>query len=170
MRTIVMQKTMRKRRGFSLVELVIVIVIIGIIAAIAVPRLSRGAKSARDGALRTDLTVMRNAIDLYTVEHGDNFPTAANFADQMTRFSDLAGTSFSDTLDAANDIIYGPYIKAVPGLPVEGTGITGGAIGDTGVAALDGAGVGWLYTEGTGVIKANTGTSADDEGTNYADY
>jgi prepilin-type N-terminal cleavage/methylation domain-containing protein len=157
----------RQKRGFSLVELVIVIVIIGVIAAIAVPRLSRGAKGARDSALRGDLAVLRNAIDLYAAEHRGDFPTVADFEAQLTTYTDEDGNN-NPTKDATH--IFGPYLKAVPGLPVPGTGTTGGAVGDTGVAAADALGVGWLYTAASGDISANTGTSADDSGTDYADY
>ena len=52
-------------KGFSLIELVIVVVIIGIIAAIAIPKMSRGSAGASDSALTGDLTVLRNAIELY---------------------------------------------------------------------------------------------------------
>jgi len=156
----------RKERGFSLVELVIVIVIIGIIAAIAVPRISRGAKGASDSALRGDLTALRNAIDLYSAEHNGSFPTVADFEDQLTTYSNAAG-SCVDTKDATH--IFGPYLKSIPGLPVLGNG-TGGAIGDTGVAAADAADIGWLYTAASGDIVANTGTAEDESETAYSDY
>lgn len=162
-----MRNAMRKLRGFSLVELVIVIVIIGVIAAIAVPRLSRGAKGARDSALRGNLAVLRNSIDLYAAEHGGDFPAAGTFVVQLTTFTDEAGDDAA-AKDATH--IFGPYLKAAPPLPVAGVGTTGGAIGDTGVAAADAAGIGWLYVDTTGEISANTGTAADDSGTDYADY
>ncbi len=157
-----MQHLRRTKRGFSLVELVIVIVIIGVIAAIAVPRLSRGAKGARDASLRGDLAVLRNAIDLYSAEHRGDFPTVAKFTEMLTTYTDEDG---ADNATKDTTYIFGPYIKAVPTLPIAGTGTTGGDAGDTGVAASDGAGVGWIYIEGTGDISANTGTSADESGT-----
>ncbi len=156
-----------KSRGFSLVELVIVIVIIGVIAAIAVPRISRGARGAADSAMRGNLTAMRNAIDLYAAEHNGVFPTAADFDAQLTTFTNATGGD-NATKDATH--IFGPYLKAIPPLPVAGVGTTGGAIGDTDVAAADGAGVGWLYTQATGEIEPNTGTAADESGVDYADY
>ena len=161
-----MTKT-RTRRGFSLVELVIVIVIIGIIAAIAVPRISRGARGASDSALRGDLAVMRSGIDLYSAEHNGSFPTVAKFEEQLTTYTNAAGADVA-TKDTTH--IYGPYLKAIPGLPVAGDGTTGGAIGDTGVAAADGAGIGWLYTVASGDIVANTKDAADESGTDYCDY
>ena len=157
----------RKKRAFSLVELVIVIVIIGVIAAIAVPRISRGAKGAADSAMKGDLAAMRNAIDLYAAEHGGAFPAVTNDLEALTGYTEDDGT-YSATKTA--DAIYGPYLKAIPPRPVSGEGTTGGKKGDTGVGAVDAADVGWLYTAGTGDIVANTNTATDDAGTKYSDY
>ena len=85
---------MAAKRAFSLIELVIVVVIIGIVAAIAIPRMGRGSQGAAESSLVADLSVMRKAIDLYTVEHIGDVPTsAAGFADQMTIFTDLGGAT-----------------------------------------------------------------------------
>jgi prepilin-type N-terminal cleavage/methylation domain-containing protein len=148
------------RSAFSLIELVIVVVIIGIIAAIAIPRMSRGASGAADSALIADLKVLRSAIDLYYTEHG-SMPTAAGFVNQMTQYSSADGSTFSAT--KTTTCIYGPYLRAIPALPV------GAKKGNTGVAAVDGAGVGWLYVGGA--ITANTtGSELDDRGIAYNTY
>ena len=157
----------KSRRAFSLVELVIVIVIIGVIAAIAVPRISRGAKGASDAAMIANLATMRASLDLYSAEHAGLYPGATTFEAQMTTFSNEAGATVG-ALDSTH--IFGPYLKAVPGLPIAGTGTTGGAKGDNGVAAGDALGVGWLYTAATGVIVANTGSSKDDANKAYNTY
>src|SRR5688500_621339 len=107
------------RRGFSLIELVIVVVIIGIIAAIAIPRLSRGAAGAADSAIAGNLSVLRNAIDLYATEHGGTYPALATFEAQLTQFSDASGTTSATKTATA---IYGPYLRKVPPLPVGPTG------------------------------------------------
>lgn len=154
-------------RAFSLVELVIVVVIIGVIAAIAVPRISRGARGAGESALRGDLAALRNSIDLFAAEHSGTFPVAGTFEAQMTTFTDDAGTA-STTKDAI--FKYGPYLRALPPLPVSGAGITAGNKGDTGVAAAAAVGVGWIYTAANGTIVANTGTAADEDAILYSDY
>lgn len=148
------------RRAFSLIELVIVIVILGIIAAIAVPRMSRGATGAADSALTSNLAVLRNAIGLYEAEHQGAFPLVAKFTEQLTQFTDNSGAN-SATRTATH--IFGPYLRAVPPVPV------GAKRGSSGVAAADGSGVGWIYDETTGLIRANA-TGTDARGVNYSDY
>ena len=151
------------RRAFSLIELVIVVVIIGIIAAIAVPRMSRGAAGATDSSLSGSLAVLRNAIDLYAQEHGGAFPKIADFENRMTMYTDSTNSDTPAATATATQI-YGPYLRAVPALPV------GAKKGKNGVAAADGANVGWIYNATTGAITANTTTEADAAGKLYNTY
>ena len=144
----------QRNEGFSMIELVVVVVIIGIIAAIAIPRLSRGSAGAADAALHGNLAVMRTAIDQYAAEHGGAFPTVANVVAQLTQYTDDSGDAV-----AAKDTthIYGPYIRKIPPLPV------GAKKGKTGINDIDGATIGWIYTETPGTIKANTTALEMDE-------
>ncbi len=154
--------SLRTARGFSLIELVIVVVIIGIIAAIAIPRMSRGAAGAQDSALTANLATLRNSIDLFYAEHSNTYPTAAKFVAQLTTFTDDAG---ADNATKTGNFIYGPYLRAVPPLPV------GAAKGGTGVAAATAAGIGWIYIESTGQINANcTASEVDARGVKYNTY
>jgi len=155
----------RDARGFSLIELVIVVVIIGIIAAIAVPRMSRGVSGAADSALTANLSVLRNAIDLYQTEHGGTYPTLANLPNALTQYSDAAGSTFSATKDPANGVIFGPYIRTIPGLPV---GADKGK--NTFIATLT-AGYGWVYVAATGAVTPNCpDAEVDARGVKYNTY
>jgi general secretion pathway protein G len=55
-------------QGFTLLELMIVMVVIGILAAIAIPSYTAAVQHAKEAVLRSDLHVMRAAIDSYTVD------------------------------------------------------------------------------------------------------
>ena len=148
--------------GFSLLELVLVIVIIGTIAAIAIPRLSRGAAGASEGALKGTLAVLRKAIDMYATEHGGTLPEADTIEDQLVQYSDIHGN-----VQAARSAtyMYGPYIASLPALPL------GSRKGSTHIAADDADGVGWIYAESTGRIHANTDDDeTDDAATKYNTY
>jgi len=152
-----------RRAGFSLLELVIAVVIIGIIAAIAIPRMSRGSAGAADSALSGNLAVLRNAIDLYSAEHGGSYPALASFSDLLTKYSNAAGTETAASRDATHP--YGPYLRAVPPLPV------GADKGKTSVVATYTAGNGWIYTVATGQITANCDTDEKDQlDKAYVDY
>jgi prepilin-type N-terminal cleavage/methylation domain-containing protein len=163
------------RRGFSLIELVIVVVIIGIIAAIAIPRMSRGSQGAADSALAGNLSVLRNAIDLYQTEH-QAYPAAnvgdtqAVFDRQLTKYTDANGTSNAQgTKDSSHT--YGPYLRKIPPLPVGSKkGQTTVKIGlDTDLPGVSAEA--WIYYPNTGEIKANLlDAEVDSKNTPYNQY
>ena len=152
----------RTRKGFSLIELVIVVVIMAIIGAIAIPRLSRGSEGAAESALIADLATMRNAIDLYQTEHQGALPAYATIVAQLTTYTDINGNANATKTGA---FIYGPYLRAVPPCPV---GPEKGQNGITNVAGT--AANGWVYTEATGTIVANTGVATDAQGVLFNTY
>jgi len=149
--------------GFSLLEVVIVVAILAILAAIGIPRMSRGSRGAGDSALKSNLSLMRNGIDLYSAEHNGAYPAVGTFSNQLSQFTDSAGgTNASKTTTH----LYGPYLRSIPPLTV------GAQKGKAGVSA-DGAGAddGWVYTDSSGAIISNTDANeVDDAGKLYNSY
>jgi prepilin-type N-terminal cleavage/methylation domain-containing protein len=66
------------RRGFTLLELVIVIVIIAIVAAIAIPRASNAAQRARFNTTWSTFGAIERAAEYYLADHGDLPPDYIN--------------------------------------------------------------------------------------------
>ncbi len=61
---------MRVRKGFTLVELLVVVLILGALAAIAIPRISQSADSAKKNACKTNVDLLNSQIELYYATEG----------------------------------------------------------------------------------------------------
>lgn len=68
-------KTRKKRKGFMLLELIIVVAIVGILAAVAVPNLVGMTDEAKAARIQSDLSAMGTAVEVYYVKNGA-YPTS----------------------------------------------------------------------------------------------
>jgi general secretion pathway protein G len=57
-------------RGFTLIELLVVMAILATLLSIAAPRYFESVDRAKESALRTDLRMLREAIDKYQADTG----------------------------------------------------------------------------------------------------
>jgi len=168
----------RKKKAFTLVELLVVIIIIGILAAVAIPQFGDSSAEAKQSALKENLRTLRSAIEKYNIDHTSVYPgtvtthktTAAGaaaahtdaeeaFVKQLTTYSDALG----NTCDEKNaSFPYGPYIKRkIPDNPLPAATATGDPDGvnvvtDTTPLTVDGTPtVGWKYSSARGELIAN---------------
>lgn len=123
-----------------------VVVILAAIAAIAIPRLSRGSQGSAETATARDVQVLQKAIDLYAAEHNGAFPNSAMIEDQLTLYTDAAG---STSKSKASPHTFGPYLRKVPAVP------TGPNKGNRNISTAPGLGVGWIYDPAEGTITPN---------------
>lgn len=73
-----LRKLIKNKKGFTLIELIVVIAVLGILAAIAVPRFTGVQQNARQEADAATLEVVEKATELYVISENITLPTGTN--------------------------------------------------------------------------------------------
>jgi prepilin-type N-terminal cleavage/methylation domain-containing protein len=60
---------MKRRAGFTLIELVVVIMILGILAGVAAPKFFGTSTTANENGMKQTLSIVRDAIELYNAKY-----------------------------------------------------------------------------------------------------
>lgn len=165
------------KKGFTLIEVIIVVTILGIMAAIVVPTFQGNVAQAKESASKSNLATLRTQIELYKLQHNGYPPGYVNgggtsvgiLALQFTRTTTVAGLTSPSTVPTA-PFLYGPYVKSIPQNPYNKlSNITFVAEGTEFSAAVDGTSGGWLYKKETAEIVLNW-TGTDSDGVAYYNY
>ena len=100
------------RRGFTLVELMIVMTIVTILVSIAVPLYQRSILRAKESVLKNNLFTMRTVIDEYTLDK-------------------------QKAPQTLQDLITEGYLRQIPMDPITGSGETWRVIMEDATASVD---------------------------------
>jgi general secretion pathway protein G len=145
------------KKGFTLVEILIVVIILGILAAIVIPQFTEASAEARISNLVTNLQTVRSQLLLYKTQHIESYPGAAGtpdllvFGPQMTQYTDAAGNVSPVPTTV---FLYGPYLQQVPINPINGLDTVN--ITDTAADVNPESGLsGWWLNRITGEFRAN---------------
>jgi type IV pilus assembly protein PilA len=87
-------KRLHNRKGFTLIELIVVIAILGILALIAIPRFVGTLENSKLRAHQSNIKVIESAINLYQAENAGTMPAnnAALTATYVTEWPTKPGT------------------------------------------------------------------------------
>ena len=86
---------MKRRTGFTMVELMVVVLIVGILAAVAVPLMSGRIDASKWSEAKAAMGTIASGLRTYAAEKG-GFSTKPSLADIGISTNDLDGTYFTN--------------------------------------------------------------------------
>ncbi len=139
------------RKGFSLLELMIVVVLIGIVAAIAIPRFVDASDEAAEAALAKDLRMVREQIETFKLQHNWILPgqDGKDIVEQLTGKTDVNG-------NVAADGDHGPYMRIFPSNPFTDTDTV-----ESGTGSPGGGETAWYYNTQSGKFSPDDDAHKD---------
>lgn len=119
-----MHRNRLSQKGFTLVEILIVVIILGILAAIVIPQFTNASEDARKSSLTSQLQTLRSQVELYKLQHRDNYPTDTGAVDgawewdRLTTRTDEEGAAYTGAVGQTGP--FGPYLQSQPKNSISG--------------------------------------------------
>jgi len=166
-----------RKKGFTLIEVILVVTILGILAAMVLPTFSDHASTAKEAAAKSDLMTIRCQIELYKLHHNGIAPGYAAGAAvavdimqiQLTGTTKVDGVA-SPSATPVSPFVYGPYLKKIPKNPFNNLSTIAYVAQATAFStAVNGTSSGWLYKKETSEFVINW-TGTDREGVAFYNY
>lgn len=113
----------RSKRGFTLVELLVVVVVLAVLAAIVLPKFMDSGSRSKESAQKSDLKIIRNAVQLFYTDTG-YYPSTLT---DLTRDDGTTAKIWNGTAEASlttTTDYHGPYLQEVPDDPVKNVAFT----------------------------------------------
>jgi general secretion pathway protein G len=143
------------RKGFTLVEILIVVIILGILAAIVIPQFTNASQDARKSSMTSQLQTLRSQVELFKLQHHDAYPTDTGKIDGAWDWAKLTTKTAPDEAAAASSAVdaVGPYLQqqTINPLVASADGATVTSVDADPAANSDApAASGWVFSKATG--------------------
>jgi general secretion pathway protein G len=147
---------MKSRKGFTIIELLIVIAVIAILVGIALPRFKGMQDEGKIAQAKGELRTLQTAVESYYIHNSNVYPANINAALTAAIPNIIGATSPADPFNGAT--LYGYATDG--GAPVKYYAIWSVGQAGNGSAAVNGSGV-ITETNGTSCIYVTNGTTKD---------
>ena len=104
------RRRVHRRRGFSLVELMVVIVIIGLLTTLVVPNVLKRLSTSQWAAVESDLTTIHQSLAGYALDHSGRYPLDI----EALVTPDESGHAYLDRRTVPRDPWGAPYLYEPP--------------------------------------------------------
>lgn len=112
-------KPRQRRRGFTLIEAIVIVVILGILAAVVAPRVLSNIGDSRQGVAKTNASTLAGQMNLFLAKHGDKLSGETPTIDVLwERPSYIPEGDFEPSVnnaDQLNDPWGNKYVLVYPG-------------------------------------------------------
>jgi general secretion pathway protein G len=142
------------KKGFTLVEILIVVIILGILAAIVIPQFTSASDDARKNSLTSQVQTLRSQIELYKLQHTSTGAELFQGATDVLQWEELTSkTDIAGAVSATGK--FGPYLQTLPVNNMNGLSkvITNTTTSEATTAVVDVTG-GFVYNTDTGKFFA----------------
>lgn len=108
----------RRRRGFTIIEVIVIVVIIGVLAAVIAPRLINRVGQGKQAVAKANASALANAMKSYMIDHGK--PEAGSSLGILwERPASVSAENWEPYVDSPTALIdpWGnPFILVIPGV------------------------------------------------------
>jgi general secretion pathway protein G len=143
------------RKGFTLVEILIVVIILGILAAIVIPQFTNASQDARRSSMTSQLQTLRSQVELFKLQHHDAYPTTDGEIASAWSWDKLTAKTAPDKAAAASSAVdaVGPYLQQQtinPLVPAAAGAVVTTVDADPAAGSAAPADSGWVFSKATG--------------------
>ena len=125
------------RKGFTLVEIMIVVAIIALLAAIAIPNLLSARRTANTAAAKANIRSLSTAAETFSVAHSGTYPAKVGSATDAGGLYDFINSASSYCNASVQGYTY-TCTLAPTGYTIVASPVTVGTTGDTTYTATTG--------------------------------